>query len=156
MRQDRPMSEDADDEMTEAHEEAWCQERREQIADYLARQGLSHGAISEWPAWYLAPYLSVWAIESLKAPGKVGWWAMCGELPSDYCAFSEDCDEPRWAVRQIAGNWREALASTAKGAETIGDTGLPIELADILQARADLLLEWVDDDDVWDYGDEPT
>lgn len=155
MRQDRRMSEDADDEMTEAQEEAWCQEQRERIAAYLGSQGLSHGAISEWPAWYLAPYVAVWAVESLKAPGMMGWWAMCGDLPSDYCGFTEECHEPRWAVRHMAANWRKALADMPEGAETIGDTGLPADLAELLQARADLLLEWVDDDEVWDYGDAP-
>ena len=143
------MSDDTDDEMTQAEEEAWCRERRAQIAQYLRGEELTHGEIGAWPAWYLAPYVAVWAIESLTAPGRVGWWAICGDLPSDYCASSETCDTPRLAVRHIATGWRQALANTPEDAETIGGTGLPMNLTEVFAARADLLLEWADNDEVW-------
>lgn len=52
-----------------ALEERWCMARRDEVGEYLQRQGLSHGEIGEWPAWHVAPISSIWAIESLKAPG---------------------------------------------------------------------------------------
>ncbi len=65
-------------------EERWCQERRAQVAEYLRREGVRHGRIGEWRAWHVAPYVSVWAIESATLPESVGWWVICGDGPTDY------------------------------------------------------------------------
>ena len=45
-------------------EERWCGEQRSRVADYLRSQGVDYGRIGQWPAWHLAPYVSIWAIES--------------------------------------------------------------------------------------------
>lgn len=45
-----------------AAEEAWVAEQRSTVADYLRREGVKHGAIGEWPAWYVQPYLAILAI----------------------------------------------------------------------------------------------
>lgn len=39
-----------EDEKTEAEEEQWCEERRAEVADYLARANIRHGQIGEGPA----------------------------------------------------------------------------------------------------------
>jgi len=137
------------DDLTEAEEDAWCAERREEVADYLQRENLRHGEIGDWPAWHIAPYVSVWAVESLVAPGSVGWWAICGDLPCDYCSSSGGCDNPRRALRRIGETWLEALEATPPGAQTIGETGLPADMTDLFRSRAELLLEWVADPDAW-------
>jgi hypothetical protein len=62
-----------DDETEEEIPEEWFAECREQIALYLAAHGVPHGSIGEVPAWSLYPYVAIWAIESGKAPGWVGW-----------------------------------------------------------------------------------
>jgi hypothetical protein len=85
----------------------WCGERRREVAEYLRVEGLTHGRIGDRPAWQVAPYVSVWAVESLAVPGAVGWWAISGDLPNDYVSSSEAKD-PRQAVRAIALLWREA------------------------------------------------
>jgi len=137
------------DELTEQEEEAWCAEQREEVAAYLASQdGLTHGEIGAWPAWHVAPYVSIWAIESVVRPGAVGWWAIRGDLPGDYCS-STDRGHPRLALRHFADSWRREVDETADGAETIGRTGLPAHLAPLLQARAELLAKWADDDALW-------
>ena len=56
-------------------EEKWCHERRAEVLKYLKIAGVKHGQLSEWPAWYVYPYTSAWAIESLKSPGWAGWCA---------------------------------------------------------------------------------
>ncbi|MEW6745775.1 MAG: DUF4826 family protein [Planctomycetota bacterium] len=43
-------------------EERWCAEMRGNVARYLAREQVPHGQIGEWPAWHVAPYVSVWAL----------------------------------------------------------------------------------------------
>jgi hypothetical protein len=132
----------------EAEEEIWCAERRVEVAQYLIEQGLDHGTIGDRPAWHVAPYVSLWAIESLKSPGWVGWWAICGDLPTDYCS-SENCRHPRLAVRTIAENWRLAVKSHKPGDVVLKPTDLPASLAPLLAERSKLLLAWARDDDLW-------
>jgi len=136
-------------EISEQEEEAWCAEQRGVVANYLARQsGLEHGEIGEWPAWHVAPHVAIWSVESVANPGWVGWWAISGDLPGDYCS-ADGRRHPRLALRHFAQSWREALARTPEGAETIGETGLPFELAAILEHRAELLSAWAEDDEFW-------
>jgi len=135
------------DEISEAEEEAWVLERRAEVATYLARQGLRHGEIGEWPAWHVAPYVSIWAVESLARPGWVGWWAISGDLPTDYCSCEEP-RHPRTAARTFAATWR-AAADDVRPDGTLGETELPASLAEMLRSRADILDDWAKDDENW-------
>lgn len=140
----------ADDDLSPEEEEAWCAERLQQVTEYLGLQdGLEHGEIGEWPAWHLAPYVAIFAVESVKAPGSVGWWVICGDLPSDYCSSDGGCDNPRRAMRRFAEGWQDAITTTPVGAPTLGDTGLPAKLAPVLQSRIDFLLDMVRDGEIW-------
>ncbi|SRR5258708_1465116 len=133
-------------------EEQWCAERRTQVAEYLAGAGMTHGDIGEWPAWHVAPYASVWAIESLKSPGSVGWWVICGDLPTDYVSAA-DIRHPREAVRAIALRWREIVPYLERGEShpiiTIGNPNTFKTLAPLLKARAELLANCAEDDTEW-------
>ena len=84
-----------------ATEHRWCADRRVEVADYLAAEGVAHGQIGAWPAWHVAPYVSVWAIESKRKPGWVGWWVLCGDLPTDYVSAAT-IKHPRKAVEAFA------------------------------------------------------
>jgi hypothetical protein len=70
--------------LTAVEEEQWCAEQRDHVVSYLTRQGLQSPSVGDWPAWHVAPSIAVWAVESLKKPGSVGWWAISGDLPTDY------------------------------------------------------------------------
>ena len=135
-----------------AVEEQWCDERRSQVVSYLSDEGIEHGRVGDWPAWHVAPYVSVWAIESLKMPDSVGWWVICGDLPTDYVAASNAID-PRGAVREIANRWRELAPYMERGEEhpelSVGAPENWAELAPLLRARVDLLQGWVEDDGIW-------
>jgi hypothetical protein len=135
--------------LTDAEKEAWCAERRDDVIAYLRNQPLDHGAVGEAPAWFVAPYVSIWAIESLKSPGWVGWWAISGDLPTDYCS-SENCRHPRLAMRRIAQRWASAIEQTLPEDITIGDTGLPVSLLPSLKTRTATLFEFSADDGLWD------
>jgi hypothetical protein len=136
-----------------AVEEQWCAERRAEVTAYLQRERVDHGRVGEWPAWHVAPYVSVWAIESKQRPGWVGWWVICGDLPTDYVS-AETIKQPRDAVRSIAEEWREQARLIATGESHpdiyIGRPEDRASLAPLLVARASKLLEWADDDSVWD------
>lgn len=141
---------DDDDDLTPEQQEAWCADMRAQVADYLDREEVRHGRIGDYPAWLMAPYVSVWAVESLAAPGFVGWWVISGDLPTDYCASGPECDNPRRAMRVLAESWLSQVQATSEGAAEVGDTGLPADLADMLRARAEFLLQMVADAEIWD------
>jgi hypothetical protein len=82
------------DNWDEVKDENWCAERRQIVLEYLARQPQKFGDVGDWPAWHLAPYVSVWAVESFVRPGAVGGWVICGDLPTDY-ASAKDVFTPR-------------------------------------------------------------
>jgi hypothetical protein len=141
-----------DDDDDPAVEQQWCEERRAQVIAYLRGEGVEHGRVGEWPAWHVTPYVSVWAIESKKRPGWVGWWVICGDLPTDYVS-AHTIKHPREAIRSIAETWREQARLMAAG-ETHPDIclGRPEDraaLAPLLATRASVLLEWANDDSVW-------
>lgn len=140
---------DYDDPDVEAR---WLAERRDELACYLKGEGIEHGDIGLEPAWHLAPYVSIWAIESLSNPGTVGWWGISGDLPNDYVSSSEAGD-PREAMSAIASLWREAAQFMERGERhptfTIGTGENDEELAPLLASRAEILLEWANDPEVW-------
>lgn len=144
---------DHDDPMNEAR---WCEERRDEVADYLRGEGVEHGGIGIEPAWHVVPYVSVWAVQSRATPGSVGWWAICGDMPNDYVS-ADKAKTPREAVKAIATLWREAAQYMARGERhptfRIGSGEPDAELAEMLASRAGLLLEWVEDDEAWDEDD---
>lgn len=87
--------------------ESWCQQQRAVAAEYLSRQPVHFGDLGDWPAWHVAPYVAVWAVESVKTAGKVGWWVISGDLPTDY-ASGDGVPDPRAAVAVFSERWAEA------------------------------------------------
>lgn len=134
----------------------WCAERRHEVTEYLHGEGLAFGQVGDVPAWHVAPYVSVWAIESLIDPGLGGWWAISGDMPNDYVS-AEGVTSPREAVHAIATLWQEAAQYMSRGEKhptfRIGSGSRDDEFAPMLGSRAELLLEWVGDAEVWEEGD---
>ena len=134
-------------------EERWCNERRSELTEYLQQEGVVHGKVGEWPAWHIAPYVSIWAVESKSSPGWVGWWAICGDLPTDYVSAAT-IRHPREAVAAIADRWSSTAKHMAQGQATPGfSIGEPSDwprLAPLLASRAELLQEWASDSEHWD------
>ena len=135
-----------------AAEEQWCEARRAEVTAYLHVEGVEHGRVGEWPAWHVAPCVSVWAVESKKRADGVGWWVICGDLPTDYVSAAR-IKHPRDAIRSIAEQWREqARLMTTKERPADIRIGRPEDwgsLAPLLDARASLLLQFANDDSVW-------
>jgi hypothetical protein len=136
----------------EEQDREWCEQRRKQVADYLKGQGLRHGEIGECPAWHVAPYVSIWAVESVRSLGWVGWWVICGDLPTDYVS-ADAVKHPREAMRVIADAWLD-MAVKAEAGEPAGDDHLPgietnAELLPLLKSRARILHGWAEDDSMW-------
>jgi hypothetical protein len=141
-----------------AVEEQWCEERRAQVTTYLHDERVEHGRVGEWPAWHVAPYVSLWAIESKKRPDWIGWWVICGNLPTDYISAAK-IKHPRDAIRAFAEEWRHQAKLMASGEGRadiyIGDQKNWASLAPLLETRASILLEWANDDSLWEDRDSP-
>jgi hypothetical protein len=135
-----------------AVDQQWCCDIRQRVADYLGLQRVEHGEIGAWPAWHVAPYVSIWAIESLKSPGWVGWWVICGDMPSDYVSAAK-IKHPREAMRAFAQQWKDVSAHMRAGIRhpdtNIGTPERAAELAPLLESRAGLLAQWAEDDGAW-------
>jgi hypothetical protein len=103
----------------------------------------------------VAPYVSVWAIESRARPGWIGWWVISGDLPTDYvpAADLEPPQHPRKAVQAIADRWLKVVDAWSKGLDhegiQIGDPCSREKLAPLLETRAKLLADLADDDSLW-------
>jgi hypothetical protein len=136
-----------------AIEEQWCNARRADVVDYLKREGCVHGEVGEWPAWHLAPYVSIWAVESLRNPGWVGWWAICGDGPTDYISAGA-IRHPREAMRAFGQSWAEQSSYMARGEpHPTTSMGSPEDwpmLGPLLRSRADMLCKCADDDALWE------
>ena len=137
-------------------EESWCNQQRAVVADYLRSQSVQHGRIGEWPAWHVFPYVSIWAIESQARPEWIGWWVICGDMPTDYISAAdvEHPQHPRKAIRVIARRWLKQAQAWNEGRDF---DGIQIpgphshhELAPLLVSRAGLLMEWAEDDSLWE------
>jgi hypothetical protein len=135
--------------------ERWCSERRDQVSEYLKSQSIEHGRVGEWPAWHVAPYVSIWAIESITRPNWIGWWVICGDLPTDYISSAaiDPPQHPRKALLAFAERWLKIVEAWKAGREyegvRIAGPHSHEGLAPLLEARALLFHEWADDDTQW-------
>ena len=144
------MEPDYDDPATE---DQWCNDRRVDVVAYLAQQNVVYSSVGEWPAWHIAPHVSVWAVESHARPGWLGWWVICGDLPTDYVS-ADAIKHPRDAMRAIGHRWSEAALQMAKGIQPpefrIGPAEEARDLSPLLESRASILISWANDDSLWD------
>ena len=120
---------------------------------YLQGEGVDYGHVGEWPAWHVAPYVSIWAIESRKRPDGIGWWVICGDLPTDYISAAS-LRHPRDAIRALGEQWRvqaQLMISGERQADIrIGQSADWPLLAPLLSTRAAMLIQWADDDSLWE------
>ena len=134
-------------------DDQWCAEQREQVIAYLSEEGFPAPTVGDWPAWHVAPVVSVWAGESIEHPGAVGWWAVSGDFPTDYTTCSGDRN-PRQALRDIGDRWGQASArwvdrKSGEGFQ-LRNAAHERELAPLLATRAQLLLDLAADDRNWE------
>ncbi|MFN3241498.1 MAG: DUF4826 family protein [Planctomycetota bacterium] len=139
-----------------AVQDRWCAEVRGHVETYLRDEKVEHGRIGEEPAWFVAPYVALWAIESKRRPETVGAWVISGDVPMDL-ASADDHPHPRDAMHAIADRWlayaqdvRDGKVSDAIEIEGIADDA---ELVPMLISRAETLHEWAADDDLWEEED---
>jgi hypothetical protein len=131
---------------------AWLLKQRKTVEKYLRAEHVDHLGVGTYPAFCVHPYLALWAVQSKQRPGWVGWWAISGDLPTDYISSSRR-RTPRAALRGIARQWREAARYMLQGRPhpdyQIGTPEDWPELGDLLRRRARIIQSWVDDATLW-------
>jgi len=81
---------------------------------------------------------------------------ICGDLPTDYVSAADvkPPQHPRKAMRVFAENWLKMVDAWSDGREVensrIAGSSSPNELAPLLESRARLLMEWAEDDSLWE------
>jgi Domain of unknown function (DUF4826) len=142
-------SDDYDDPKLEAE---WLAKQRTIVQQYLQAEGVQHRGVASEPDWFIAPYVCVWTVESMKAPSAVGWWAISGDLPTDYLS-GHDATDAREALAAFAERWREVSAYMLRGEQhptvKIGQASNRGELGDLLSRRAKIIEDWAHDDEMW-------
>ena len=131
----------------------WVSLQRQDIEHYLERQGIKSPNVGLWPAFDVAPYFAIWAVESQKTAGKIGWWAFSGDCPTDYVSEMGEC-HPRAALGNLLESWRNSIPHMKVGRSPPNTRLGPEEdlsmLADLLESRVALLHRWYLDDKLWD------
>lgn len=125
------------------HEEAqWAADQRRVVESYLHSQRCDHAGISMEPRWYLWPYLAVWAVRSKANAVAIGWWAISGDVPTDYMPATREIRCNADVLAAFSASWSKAAAAMSRG-EFVG-IGKPdniVELAPLLHTRAEMLLK---------------
>ena len=133
-------------------EEAWIAKEREKVIVYLASEQCEHAGVGEWPAFHVDPYVAMWAVQSLTAIGRVGWWAISGDLPTDYMSSSSGY-HPRDALRHFSTEWNTTAEAMARGEvnpeSKVGNPDQWHQMAPLLKSRAKILKTYADDDSLW-------
>ena len=131
----------------------WVTAQRVRVEEYLRARGISEPMVGAWPAFEAAPHFAIWVVESKKAPGKVGWWAFSGDIPTDYVSEEGEC-HPRSALRSLLDRWRAHLVFLNDGRQppdaTWGDGTNLKELGALLEKRIGILDRWLHDDAMWE------
>jgi hypothetical protein len=129
-------------------EAAWVARQRDVVLDYLARERCEHNGVSQEPRWFVSPYVAVWAVRSKANPDRVGWWAVSGDLPTDYITASDQKSTGDVLI-SFAKQWRTAAVRMTRGEHAddylVGDPSQAKSLAPLLLKRAELLQQFGED-----------
>lgn len=133
-------------------EEQWCADRAPEVASCADRLAAGHGRIGERPAWFVMPYVGIWAVERGDRPEWIGWWVIAGDLPTDAVA-AHNLATPRDAIRAFGRRWSLHADALDRGEVPpawahIAEDALP-KLAAQLRKRGQALGVWADSAEAW-------
>jgi hypothetical protein len=131
--------------ITDHDDAAWAAHQRTLVEHYLHSQGCDHGGVSLEPRWYLSPYLAVWAVRSKANPDLVGWWAISGDVPTDYLTAMRTLRNTADVLAAFSAQWSGAAEAMSRGEyRGIGKPENTAHLAPLLRTRAAMLQELSD------------
>jgi hypothetical protein len=122
------------------------------VWSYLAQQGVTTTGELEIE-WCLAPYVAIW---TLPKGGAANTWVISGDLPTDYLSDAR-IKRARSAAKAFGRRWLEVAEHLLQGRQhpTIaigrGQGAKKLKtLGDLLQRRANLLVQWSNDPSKWE------
>ncbi len=136
------MDTDEEPTITDPTDANWAAQQRANVIDYLAAHQCEHAGVSLEPRWFLSPYLAIWAIRSKANPERIGWWAISGDLPTDYITCTTERTNAD-VLTSFSIVWKSVAAYMMNGEwapnHQIGPPGRQKELAPLLLRRAEML-----------------
>ena len=142
----------SDGDISDEDDADWVAAVRMRVEDYLTRENVDHFGVAEWPEFYVSPYLALWSVQSKAAPGKVGWWVISGDVPTDYIT-SCNAKSPRAALFEIIALWTKASNEMIQGKQSpdykLGNPKDWPKLGELLRKRVDILQSFASDDEFW-------
>lgn len=137
----------------EIPDENWVRDERQKVVDYLKLEGCRHAGVADWPTFYVGTHLALWAVQSTKHVGRIGWWVISGDVPTDYMS-SSDGELPQDALRFFADQWAEMADCMKRGVPhptiEMGDPEEWPQAGEILAEWVGILEEYADDPTIWD------
>ena len=128
--------------ITDRDDAAWAADQRKVVEHYLQAQGCNHAGVSLEPRWYLLPYLALWAVRSKTNLDSVGWWAISGDVPTDYMTATPELRTIADVLAAFGAQWSRAAEAMSRGHYAgIGKRENIAELAPLLRTRAEMLQE---------------
>lgn len=132
---------------------SWVDSERKKVIKYLEKQRIAEPNVGPWPAFEVSPYFAIWAVESKKIKGKIGWWAFSGDIPTDYVSEDGKC-HPRNALKILLNTWNSYMPFLKRGKQPpemrFGDGNNLPYLAELLEKRISIFTEYLNDDALWD------
>ncbi|MEX0641425.1 MAG: DUF4826 family protein [Pirellulales bacterium] len=131
--------------LTDSEDAAWASKQRAVVESYLQNQGCDHAGVSLEPRWFLSPYLAIWAVRSKSNSDVVGWWAVSGDVPTDYMTAARDIRSTADVLAAFASRWLHSAEAMSRGEHIgIGKPEYVRELGPLLRTRAEMLQELAD------------
>ncbi|MDX1965295.1 MAG: DUF4826 family protein [Pirellulales bacterium] len=128
--------------VTDRDDATWIADQRKIVETYLQHQGCEHAGVSLEPRWYLYPYLALWAVRSKLNPQLVGWWAISGDVPTDYMAAARELRSIADVLAAFGRLWLQSAEAMSRGEHTgKGKPENAIEVAPLLRVRAEMMQE---------------
>lgn len=129
-------------------EARWLKEQRQNVLEYFDKEEIRLAKIEEKPIWRVAPYVALWKAKNSKS----SFWIISGDLPSDYLeAFATK--SPSEILAAFAKRWEKMSVEMLKGNFPadfkIGKIQDQKELGGLLKSRAQVLLDWSKDKQLW-------
>lgn len=128
--------------ITDQEDAAWAADQRKVVEHYLQAERCEHAGVSLEPRWYLSPCLAVWAVRSKVNPDAVGWWAISGDVPTDYMTATRELKCTADVLAAFGAQWSKAAEAMSRGEYAgIGKRENIAALAPLLRTRAEMLQE---------------
>lgn len=120
----------------------WVREQFQCANKYLAENGVVYEAVVTEESRYFAPYFAMWKIKAMDGEF---YWALVGDLPSDFSPVSV-APNAREAMRHFAFTWQIRAENILKDEKVVTEQK---EYAQMLINRAEGLYGFYKQEDFW-------